>query len=85
MFGALAMLVLAVVALGGSAWIWDNVSSDDSVKVILAALGLAAALLVGCALAKAPIASQPVRIALLVVVAAHRGVAGVHPRRHRPR
>ncbi len=47
--GALAMLVLAVVAVGGSVWIWDNVSSDDAVKVILVALGLAAALLVGTA------------------------------------
>jgi branched-chain amino acid transport system permease protein len=69
-FGALVMVVLGVVALAGSAWIWDEVSSDDSVKVILVALGLAAALLVGRRVAKAPITNQPLRIGLLVVVAA---------------
>jgi hypothetical protein len=68
--GALAMLALAVFALGGSAWIWDNVSSDESVQVILAALGLAAALLVGLRVARAPISNPAVRIGLLVVVAA---------------
>jgi hypothetical protein len=68
--GALAMLVLAVIAVAGSAWIWDEVSSEDSVKVILVALGLAAAFLVGMRVAKAPIANQAVRIGLLLVVAA---------------
>jgi branched-chain amino acid transport system permease protein len=68
--GAIAMLVLAVVAVGGSAWIWDNVSSEDTVKVILAALGLVAALLVGLRVARAPITNQPARIVLLLVVAA---------------
>ena len=69
-FGALAMAALAVVALAGSAWIWENVSSEDSVKVILAALGLAAALLVGLRVARAPIPSPAVRVTLLVVVGA---------------
>ena len=69
-FGAVAMVVLAVVAVVGSAWIWNDVSSDDSVKVILAALGLAAALLVGLRVARAPITNRPLRIGLLVVVAA---------------
>ena len=46
--GAVAMAVLAVFALGGSAWIWDDVTSDDTVNVILVALGLAVALIVGC-------------------------------------
>jgi ABC-type branched-subunit amino acid transport system permease subunit len=68
--GALAMLVLAVVAVVGSAWIWDEVSSEDSVKVILVALGLAFALLVGLRVARAPITNQPVRIGLLLVTAA---------------
>jgi uncharacterized protein YacL len=68
--GAALMLVLAVVAVAGSAWIWDNVSSEDSVKVILATIGLVAALLIGVRVAKAPITNQPVRIGLLVVVAA---------------
>ena len=68
-FGALAMGVLAVIAVGGSAWIWDNVSSEDTVKVIMAALGVVFALLVGIRVAKAPIANQPARIGLLVVVA----------------
>jgi signal transduction histidine kinase len=70
LLGAIAMLVLAVVAIGGSAWIWDNVSSEDTVKVILAALGLVAALLVGLRGARAPITNQPARIVLLLVVAA---------------
>jgi branched-chain amino acid transport system permease protein len=66
--GALALIVLAIVAIGGSAWIWDNVSSEDTVKVILAALGAVAALLVALRVAKAPISSTPLRIGLLVVV-----------------
>jgi branched-chain amino acid transport system permease protein len=68
-FGALAMGVLAVIALGGSAWIWDNVSSEDTVKVIMAALGVVFVLLVGLRVAKAPIPNQAARIGLLVVVA----------------
>jgi hypothetical protein len=68
--GALAMAVLAVVAFAGSAWIWDEVSSEDTVSVILVALGLAFAVLVGLRVARAPITNQPVRIGLLVVVAA---------------
>ena len=39
-------------------------------KVILAALGLVAALLVALRVARAPITNQPLRIGLLVVVAA---------------
>lgn len=71
--GALLMLVLTVVAVVGSAWIWEDVSSEDSVKVILVALGLAVALVVGLRVAKAPISNQPVRMVLLVVVAAIGG------------
>ena len=31
--GALAMAALVVVAFGGSAWMWDNLSNDDTVSV----------------------------------------------------
>jgi branched-chain amino acid transport system permease protein len=68
--GALAMLVLAVVAFGGSAWIWENVPNDDAVSAILVALGLAAALLLGLRVARAPIGNRPVKIALVLVIAA---------------
>ena len=44
--GALAMAALAVLAFGGSAWMWDNLSNDDTVSVILVAISLAAALLI---------------------------------------
>ncbi|MGZ4680041.1 MAG: ABC transporter permease, partial [Ilumatobacteraceae bacterium] len=67
--GALGMVVLAVIAFGGSAWIWDNVTDEDAVKTILAALGLAVALLVGLRVARAPIANPVVRVVLLVVIA----------------
>jgi branched-chain amino acid transport system permease protein len=69
-FGALAMAVLAVIAFGGSAWIWDNVSNDDSVSTILVALGLAAAFLVGMRIKRAPIANRAVQYGLILVVAA---------------
>lgn len=67
--GAVAMVALAVVAFGGSAWIWDNVSNDDAVSTILVALGLVGALLIGRRVAKVALA-PPVKIGLLVVVAA---------------
>jgi branched-chain amino acid transport system permease protein len=66
-FGALAMAVLAVVALGGSAWIWDNVPDEDAVKVILAALGLGVALIIGLRVAKAKIANPVVKFGLVGV------------------
>ena len=44
--GALAMAALAVLAFGGSAWMWDNLSNDDTVSVILVAISLAVALLI---------------------------------------
>lgn len=67
--GALAMIVLTVVAFAGSAWIWNEVSSEDTVKVILVALGLTAAVLIGLRVAKAPISNQPARIVVLLGVA----------------
>ncbi len=67
--GVVGMVVLAALAFGGSAWIWDNVSDEDAVKTILAALGLAVALMIGLRVARAPIANQVVRVALLIVIA----------------
>ena len=68
--GALAMVILAVVAFAGSAWIWDNVSNDDAVSVILVLLGLGAAVLVARWVMTRPISNRPVQIGLVVVVAA---------------
>jgi branched-chain amino acid transport system permease protein len=67
--GSAAMVVLAVVAFAGSAWIWDNVSNEDAVSTILVALGLAAALILGLRLSRLDLA-PPVKTALLIVVAA---------------
>ena len=84
--GALAMVVLAVVAFAGQRLdLGRSRRATTRSSVILAALGLAAALLVGLRVAKAPIANQPVRIGLLVVVAALGRVGGGHARRPRPR
>ncbi len=69
-FGMLAMLVLAVIALAGSAWIWDNVDKEDSVNTILVALGLGAAALIALRIYKSQLGSPAVRIGLVVVVAA---------------
>jgi hypothetical protein len=69
-FGALAMVVLAVIAFGGSGWIWDNVSNEDAVSTILVLLGLAAAGLIGLRIARTPIPNLVLKIALILVVAA---------------
>jgi branched-chain amino acid transport system permease protein len=42
-FGVLAMAFVAVFAFVGSAWLWDNVSNDDAVGVILVLLAMGAA------------------------------------------
>ncbi len=68
--GLLAMAVLAVIAFAGSAWIWENVTNEDAVNTILVAIGLAAALLIGLRIARAPIANRGVKIVLIVVIAA---------------
>ena len=52
------------------AWIWDSVSNDDTVSVILVLLALGAAALVGRWVMTRPIANRPVQIGLLVVVVA---------------
>ena len=82
------MAALVVLAFGGSAWIWDNLSSDDSVNVILVLIsGSAAALLVVlriCQVARSRTSAMP--IGLLSVVAAIAGVClAFRARRPRPR
>lgn len=68
--GALAMAILAVVAFGGSAWIWDNVDNDDAVSVILVLLGLVSAALIARRVMKLPIANRAIQIGIVVVIAA---------------
>jgi branched-chain amino acid transport system permease protein len=41
--GFLAMAVLVVFAFVGSGWLWDNVSNDDAVSVILVLMAMSAA------------------------------------------
>jgi ABC-type branched-subunit amino acid transport system permease subunit len=68
--GVLAMVALVVVAIGGSAWMWDDLSNDDAVSVILVAIALAAALLVILRLLRLRTMPRPIPIAISVVVAA---------------
>ena len=68
--GALAMAVLTVIAFGGSIWIWDNVSNEDSVSTILVALGLGAAALIAMRVLRAPIPNRAVQIGIVLVIAA---------------
>jgi branched-chain amino acid transport system permease protein len=67
-FGALAMAVLVVIALGGSGWIWDNVSNEDAVSTILVLLGLAAAALIALRVWKMPISNQVGKVAIILAV-----------------
>jgi branched-chain amino acid transport system permease protein len=69
-FGVLAMAILAALALGGSAWIWDNVSNDDAVNAILVLIGLAAGALIALRVMKLPIANRGIRLVLVALVAA---------------
>src|SRR5262249_32672691 len=68
--GLVAMAFLAVLAFGGSAWIWDNTSNDDAVSVILVAIALAAALLIVLRVLRIPPANRVIPIAIAVAVAA---------------
>ena len=68
--GAVVMAVLAVLAFGGAAWIWDNVSNEDAVSTILVAIGLVTGLLLAQRVMKLPIANRALRLGLLAVVAA---------------
>jgi branched-chain amino acid transport system permease protein len=67
-FGVLAMVALPVLALGGAAWIWDNVTNDEAVSVILVAMALAVTVLLVLRLRRLPNANRPVPIVLSVVV-----------------
>lgn len=67
--GALAMVALVVLAFGGAAWMWDNLSNDDTVSVILVLLALAAALLIILRIMRLPVANRAIPIAMSIVVA----------------
>ncbi len=67
--GALAMAALVVLAFGGSAWMWDNMTNDDTVSVILVLVALAAALLIILRIIRMPVAQRAIPIAISVVVA----------------
>ena len=67
--GVLAMGALVVVAVGGSAWMWDDLSNDDAVSVILVAIALAAALLVILRVLRIRTMPRPIPIAISVAVA----------------
>jgi branched-chain amino acid transport system permease protein len=68
-FGVLAMGVLAVFAFGGSAWLWDNVSNDDAVSVILVLMALSAAGFLGLSVLKLESVALPIRIVAMVIIA----------------
>jgi branched-chain amino acid transport system permease protein len=67
--GALAMAAFAVLAFGGSVWMWDNLSNDDTVSVILVLIALATALLIILRIVRLPVRSRAIPIASSVVVA----------------
>jgi branched-chain amino acid transport system permease protein len=67
--GLIAMGALVVVAVAGSAWMWNDLSNDDTVSVILVAIALAAALLVILRLLRMRTETRALPIALSVVVA----------------
>jgi branched-chain amino acid transport system permease protein len=68
--GAIAMAALVVLALGGSIWMWDNMTNDDAVDVILVAIALAAALLIILRVLRMKIAHRAIPIVISLVVAA---------------
>jgi hypothetical protein len=70
--GALAMVALVVVAIGGSVWMWDpnNLSNDDTVSVIMVLLALAASLLIILRILRLPVTQRAIPIAISLVVAA---------------
>jgi ABC-type branched-subunit amino acid transport system permease subunit len=67
--GALAMVALVVLAIGGSAWMWNDLSNEDTVSVILVLLALAAAVLVILRVLRMRTAPRAVPIAISVAVA----------------
>ena len=67
--GAIAALGLAAAAFGGSAWIWDNVSNEDAVSVILVLIAAVAAVLIGLRVWRSSIANPALKVGLVVVTA----------------
>jgi branched-chain amino acid transport system permease protein len=67
--GVIAMAALVLIAFGGAAWLWDNLSNDDTVSLILVAISLAAAAFVIRRILRLPIANRAIPIAIAVVVA----------------
>jgi hypothetical protein len=63
------MAALVVLAFGGSAWMWDNLSNDDTVSVILVLVALAAALLIILRIIRMPVAQRAIPTAISIVVA----------------
>jgi len=70
LLGALAIGVLTVIAIGGSLWIWENVTNEDAVSTILVALGLGAAALIALRVLRAPIPNRALQLGIVVVIAA---------------
>jgi hypothetical protein len=69
--GVIAMLALAAFAFGGSIWLWDNVTNDDAVSIILVLMAVSAVGFAGLRLVNAggiPIAAKLAVGALLVAV-----------------
>jgi branched-chain amino acid transport system permease protein len=71
--GLTAMAFLAVLAFGGSVWLWDNVSNDDAVSVIFVAIAFSASLLIILRVMRIPTANRVLPIVISVIV----GAAGV--------
>jgi branched-chain amino acid transport system permease protein len=70
-FGALAMVVLTVVAFGGSAWLWDNVGNEDAVSAILVLMALGAGGAIGfkvLSLASVPMVARIVTALVAVAI-----------------
>jgi hypothetical protein len=67
--GALALVALPVLAFGGSAWIWDNVTDEEAVSVILVAMVGAAALLLVLRVRRLAARNRVLPIVLSAVIA----------------
>jgi branched-chain amino acid transport system permease protein len=68
--GALAIVALVVLAIGGSFWMWDNLGNEDTVSVILVAIALAAAALVILRVMRMRTTARAVPIVISIAVAA---------------
>jgi signal transduction histidine kinase len=68
--GFLAMTVLVVFAFVGSGWLWDNVSNDDAVSVILVLMAMSAAGLLAFRAVRAGVLPMAARAGAAVVLLA---------------